>query len=417
MCEWWSRFSSIPDPPRLKPFKCGAAIDLFTDGSCFNQSQMHLRFAAWAVILASPDDTCLAQTHIVESGVLPGLIQSAVRAELYAVLRAIEFTVSCGVTAIIWSDCNAVVVRLRRILQGSSIKPSSTHTDLWRRIEILLHGHTGRFSVVKVAAHRAISQAVNAHDKWILRHNAIADREAVAANYRRPEEFWNLRRRHEDAVDYVEHVNFHVRQVLLAISIAVMQSQNQVEDPLPENLPCEIHAQLPPWKGLRPLILPRSAIRWYGDEMVRMVLSWFWDVLYTSQASMKWISHIQLFADYMGATGNPGPVNIKVWKNGALLPSLALQNFSFKQRVKWCIKVLKVSLRHLGQHIQYGVGIPHSQMICMHTRLFAVPWPDERVQAVDKWLYQCVPYAFKRQSKKPSTLCLSFPIFLGLTKL
>ena len=58
----------------------------------------------------------------------------------------------------------------------------------------------------------------------------------------------------------------------------------------------------------------------------------------------------------------------------------------------------------MGQRISYAVGRPHSNMICMHTGMFAVPWPDERIHAVDKWLFQCVPYAFKRQSKAINAL-------------
>ena len=119
---------------------------------------------------------------------------------------------------------------------------------------------------------------------------------------------------------------------------------------------------------------------------------------------MKWVSHWQLYADYMGATGNPGPVKEGSWKNGAHIPMLTLKGFSFKLRARWFIKLLKECLRHLGQKIEYAVGLPHSHMIKTHTGLFALPWPNDRLDASDDWFLSCVPHAFFRQSKAVESL-------------
>jgi len=127
-------------------------------------------------------------------------------------------------------------------------------------------------------------------------------------------------------------------------------------------------------------------------------------VLFTSKEPIKWVSHIQLYADFMAATGNPGPVNLKGWKDGASVSYLTLKGFSYRQRVRWFVKTLKECLRHMGQPIKFAVGLPHSNMVRMHTGIFAVPWPERRLLAVDKWLYQCVPFAFRRQSKAVDAL-------------
>jgi len=399
MAEWWAYFVQLPMPAHLRPMKVSGRMNLFTDGSCFRQSQPHLRFAAWAVVLAADESENLANTHIIESGELPGLLQSSVQAEIFAVLRAIEFAHVCKTDCTIWTDCSAVVRRLRKILQGSEVKPSSVHADLWNRIQSMVQGSSVAIWVEKVEAHQQVSAASTPHEIWKIRHNAIADREAVAANLRRPHKFWDLASRHMDAVAYVERSNYLCRNVLLLISQAVMRDHDSEEPSCLDNLGSVATQPLPSWTGLKTLTLPSQAIRWYGEELVRIVVSWFWDVLYTSTASMKWVSHLQLYADFMGATGNPGPVKLQGWKNGATVPHLALKGFSYKTRTKWFTKILKECLRHMGQKIAYTVGLPHSNMVCMHTGVMAVPWPDDRLIAVDRWLYSCVPFAFKRQSK------------------
>ncbi|CAL1133679.1 unnamed protein product [Cladocopium goreaui] len=388
MFEWWSHFAALPmpmPPPRLAIAGC---LNLFTDGSCFRQSQQHLRFAAWAVIIASPVLDSLQGTHVLESGPLPGLLQSAVRAELFAVVRALEFAITCKVDVTVWSDCNAVVRRMRRVLQGSQIKPSSAHADLWTRIACLVSNCTNTVKIEKVAAHRKIASASNAHEAWIFRHNQIADREAVKANLRRSPAFWELVSRHDAAVAYVEDVNHFNRKVLLLISQAVVRD-TQVDEQCFEAVPVSgVTMPLPIWTGLRPLTLPAQAIRWYGEDVVRIVVSWFWDVLFTSTEPIRWVSHIQLYADFMAATGNPGPVKLNGWRDGATVPHLTLKGFSYRQRVRWFTKILKECLRHMGQEIKFAVGLPCSNMVCMHTGVFAVPWPECRLLAVDRWLYK-----------------------------
>ena len=59
------------------------------------------------MILAGTGDPDLLQCHLVESGVLPGLMQSAIRAEVFAVIRAITFAVDNDVSVMIWTDCAA----------------------------------------------------------------------------------------------------------------------------------------------------------------------------------------------------------------------------------------------------------------------------------------------------------------------
>lgn len=397
--EWWSYFAALPEPAPPQACPGFKIMHVFTDGSCLYQNQPHKRFAAWAVVLASLDLDDLQQTQIVESGPLPGLLQSAVRAEVFAALRAIEFAVASHAMVTVWTDSDAVVKRLSRILAGSQVNIGSSHSDLWTRIACIVQSHPGQIAVAKVAAHRPVHSAISPAEEWSFRHNATADREAVAANLRRQEVFWQLFHRHTQALAYVESINHVVHSVLLQVSQEVVREQTAAETPNELDRPSSAILPLPAWNGLKPFALPGAAIRWYGEEVVRLILSWFWDVLFTSNAPMVWISHQQLYADFMGSTGNPGPVKDKGWKDGAKVPHLALRGFTFRQRTRWFIKILKECLRHLGQSISFAVGLPESKMVCMHTGLFALPWPAQRLHAIDARMYACIPHTFQRQTK------------------
>lgn len=404
MRSWWTYFALLPTPNKVPHLPQVGHLNLFTDGSCLNQSQPHLRFASWAVVLASDSITEMDSAHIVESGVLPGLLQSAVRAEIFALLRALEFAAVNGSSVHLWSDCQAVVSRFRKILQGRQIKIGSAHADLWNQIAQLAQSFPGPICISKVAAHKAVTTAQLFHEAWCCRYNNLADREAVAANLRRPSSFWQLYFQHTQACEYVVDVNTHVRHVLLTISREVVRAQDCAEVPNDFDFEPHDHMPLPMWRGLQPFSLPPGAIRWYGVDIVRVILSWFFDVVYTSKAPVQWVSHLQLYADFMGATGHPGPINDHGWKDGSTIPQLALRGYSYRQRTKWFIKILKQCLKHSNQNLTYAVGLPHSHMIKMHTGVIALPWPATRLQAVDNWLFSCSSSAFKRQSKRVDAL-------------
>ena len=92
-----------------------AVYDLFTDGSCPYPAESYLRVAAWGVVVAGglgAPGTLLATGH------LPGLIQSAFRAELTAVISAAKFAAISHSKVRIWSDCLGVVKRFARLLRG-----------------------------------------------------------------------------------------------------------------------------------------------------------------------------------------------------------------------------------------------------------------------------------------------------------
>ena len=144
----------------FEPYPAHEQVDLFTDGSCMVPTEPCLRLASWAVILASADTQ--QSPFNLASGPLPGMIQSSFRAEICAVLAALSFAVRYAVPTRVWCDCEGVVSRVSRFLQGSPApRPSSPNFDLWSKVWQLLQSISVRFEIFRVLAHEELD---NCHD-------------------------------------------------------------------------------------------------------------------------------------------------------------------------------------------------------------------------------------------------------------
>ena len=281
----------------------------------------------------------------------------------------------------------------------------SSHADLWLEIQQhIAHSQTS-VGITKVAAHQSHEGAHGVFQEWCFRHNALADRHAVAANFRRSPEFWQLHARHVRAVDSIGSTNRLVQMVQLAISRQVVAADTP-DHLMQEPQLCELACPEMHWACLPPPKIPVQAVRWYGDPVVRRIVSWFWHSLHGSQQPLLWVSHFQLYIDYMLSTGCPGPIRVGngKWIEGNLVSLLSLRGHGFKQRTRWWVKVLKETLRHQGVTLQMEYGKPKSQSILMHTGVIAVPWDQTRLDMVDRWLLSCSSGTFRRQSKAIDSL-------------
>jgi len=393
--EWNCYFANLPAPP-LPSLTLQGDLYLFTDGSCHDQRNVNQRFAGFSVVLASCEAVhdC-SGSQILDSGHLPGLLQSAYRAEIFAVLRALQIAQQHDGRIFLWSDCDGVVRRLKRLISGHALHVNSAHYDLWAEIQMLVRQHEGTLVVARVSAHQP-DDAGDVYKEWCFRHNGIADRHAVRANLTRDTDFWTLWRRHCTACEGIAWFNTHVHDVQLAISReATRNGSPAIPQPLHEPAcarPC------PSWVSLPPLQVPAAAVRWYGDSLVRHIVSWFWATTFSGVHEMVWVSHFQLYVDFMLLTGLPGPVKQERWCDGQTLTPLCLGNYAFRTRARWFTKVLKEILRHMRVTLHSDYGRPASQMVLMHAGIIAVPWPPERLQMVDEWMLSHGGVTFRRQT-------------------
>ena len=390
--QWLTMLAAI-EPPTLSAF-CpeGPTLQLFTDGSCVNQGVAELRFAAWAVVAAPVDD--LASAMVIDCGHLPGLLQHAYRAEIFAVLRAIRAAKHFRRAAMLWSDCEGVVKRVKRILQGGLPRVNSPNYDLWVLISNeVADAKPNQFSITHVSAHRGDS-AVSPLEEWCFRHNTWADRTAVRTNYARPSEFWTLFHQHASQVQAVQDISRQVQGVILAVSRTAVLDRG-VSEPEQDNF------EMPPaaesWKGLPELhTLPATALRWYPERMVRLILSWFLQSTYASDEEVVWVSLAQLYIAFQMATGSFGPVKKTVWCDGDDHGLHDLAGYPFRTRVRWFAKILRETLRKCGIQAVHMYGRPESNALKIHTGVLAVPWPRGQLDLVDQWLLRHLPLGVRR---------------------
>lgn len=396
--EWYSflhqvRCGEVPKPP---PFS-GETLHVFTDGSCCNPAYPDARFASYAIVTADP--AMVWPSKVLESGALPGLRQTSVRAELFAVHKVIRLAAIHSLQAMIWTDCLSVVRRLRRILGGARVKINSPNSDLWMQIQNDLDHAQCVVHCTKVAAHRRLEEAQTPLEEWCFLHNQFADHAAAKAQDHRPAYFWDLLARHTAACVKIDSWNAQIQSVLLSVSKQVLDAKVTHDGdmelvPMPDD-------RVPVWQPLPVLDeLPSGAVRWYGLGMVQKIVSWFWPVAKDSPSPCLWVSYAQLFVDFALSTGEVGPLNIGGWKDCSALPLQGLRNVGFKCRVRSFAKVFREILRHSGVKIASAYVRPHCEMIAMHCSCLALPWPGDRLHAVDRWFlsFSCRP--FRRQSKE-----------------
>ena len=353
--------------------------------------------AAWSVTAADPRQPALCQ--VLDMGPLPGLLQSSYRAEIFAIWRSLCIARLQTEQVHVWTDCGSVVRRLQKILDGHEPKPNSSHSDLWRLVSQCLNDfRPGQVVVHKVTAHQQVSQASSPLEEWCFTHNAFADQTAMAAHRMRPPGFWRLFGQHVNATLACQKISRDVQLTLLAISKAVLRARDLVEEGEREDLGVPMQVTPDDWTPVGQLSIPPAAVRWYGDDVVRQVLSWFWQAVYDSTAELRWVSQFQLYVDFM-LSGESAPTNYDGWKHGKHTPHVDLMAFSFLVRARWFSKVLRECLRHHGTKITFRYGRPHSRAVLMHTGCLALPWCQQRLDGVDSWLLSHSATGFHRTSK------------------
>ena len=401
------------------PSKFHSALPALPESlTCYGWSARPHTLRAWLsyFALASMDpQQCNPQW--TQAGPLPGIIQSAYRAETFAVLQALEFAAVVQLPLHLWSDCGAVVAQVRALLQGKQVSANHAHADLWSRISHLLQ-RIPQVLITRVSAHENPAQAPDALHMWCYHNNARADALAVDANTHRGPAFEHLLAAHRFAVDTMHELSRAIQHVQLQISLAVLQEQDTqkaADDPGQASDDPQSALPVPTWEPLPQLDwVPSAAIRWYGETQVRRIQSWFWSALQPGQLGpVQWISHFQLYVDYQKSTGNFGPIHNKGWCDSQDRPDDLLVDRPFKLRCRWFIKVWKEIMRHRGIALSYNFTRPVSLYLNLHCGCVAVPWPVARLQAIDTWFQRHLVATASRDGRSLQTLpvCQQDPAF------
>ena len=166
---------------------------LFTDGACSTPRGTDLSFAAWSVVNAT-SELIVANSH------LPGLHQSAPRAELYALLVATNWVRFHGVQAVVWGDSFSVLEGFCLLLEGEEPASHWDNLDLWHRVADQMRDlQPGQLRVQHVTSHLDVMLCETAFEEWAACWNQHADTVATCTNVNRT---WTFQTTLQQALDY-----------------------------------------------------------------------------------------------------------------------------------------------------------------------------------------------------------------------
>ena len=418
MDSWWATLLDIPYPVvqeelALPDQRC---YDLFTDGSCLWPKAHQYRLASWAVCLAGLSEDW-SDSRVLQAGPLPGLQQSAFRAELFAVFIAVQWSRVNNKRIRIWSDCLGVVKRFKRLLSSKQQpKHGVAHYDLWMVIyEELQHMQHKHVQITKVAAHQSLDMAESAFDSWVVVNNLLADRAAKLANLCRPPWFWQAHRHHVSQVIQCEEVGKAVQAVILDISrqVVVRTACHAADGSLTREQPADmtLSTQLDTsgtWTDVdivRPL--PWKLTQVFGFVVTARVAAWISESLQAAQTDgepCRWVSVHQLYLDYQLATGDIGPIFDQGWTDESRRPDICLRGFPFRRRCSWFSRLLKRLVQSSGGHLDVRVLRPHSTVFALHTPSIWIPWTQQRLDWIEEWAIVRVPRSITRDGHLLDTL-------------
>ena len=165
-------------PPEMWRHSLGC--DLFPDGSADHPRCPTTRIASWAVCIAHWEDP--EQYVQLSAGIVPGLCQTVLRAEISAMISCLTFLSEMPCGGRVWTDNATVLDRTNAILQGVfQIQANTPDGDLWRQVAALAPVVRDKVVIAKVYSH-IDSSTLSAAEQWVVRGNSAADQAAQLAH-------------------------------------------------------------------------------------------------------------------------------------------------------------------------------------------------------------------------------------------
>ena len=393
--SWLRCLASIPDdlPPCALDFLPDVWNPVFTDGSCLWQSDPAFRVASWGAVLAHPftPQWTFSCRGVLCSGVLPGLCQSAYRAELYALSVVLHRAAVGGFRVKIYSDCLGVVNKFQLLTRGQArSKVNSANADLWMWVlESTDRLGLDKIYVLKTPAHRTVASARSRFEAWMFWHNAPADQVAKFANLDRGEAFWKVWSSHSEAVVAARHLHQQAWNLHLAVAQQSVKDENAMTlDSLPAQQPkptrvFQTKFDIAAWQGEVPSQLAHE----YGFGMAQRIAIWWKARTGTGDSTVQWVSCAHLYIDYQLSWGCAGPLKCKsAWLDTFLRPYVDGNKFPFLKRLKWFRRCLKLFWAQTRQTVGLEICRCTSEIVQAHVFAASVAWDAAALATSESWL-------------------------------
>ena len=373
--QWWQYLDGLAREPPLPeiapPFPI---LDLFTDGSCLFPTDPDCRVAAFSVIHAAPFSLDYQQQCFrpLVAQPLAGVIQSAFRAELQAVVVALRIAQKFKVWVRIWSDSGSVISLFQKhVIDGVPVNYNSKHADLLHEL-VGLACEIGpqKIALLKVPAHENKDFYDTELEHWLLDGNSAADHAARWANQARPPSVWQLWNDHVQALHTNRHTASTIRRHMIQVGRLWKNSPgaapHQVSDPLVLRAPRPARVQPAlSWSSAEPIVLCKPGFnRLFSTALASDVQRWISSIR-DPAAPLRWISFIHLFVSFLRRCG---PVDIsKVdgqWQIQRGEVARLGNHVKFTLRAKWFRLMLQQFLRDSNVEFVTATVRPFSQWVC-----------------------------------------------------
>ena len=393
--DWLRCLNAIPSqvPPCAVEFSSSRWNCVFTDGSCLWQSLPDVRVAAWGVVLAVPfsGHWTSAGPRVLCSGQLPGLCQTAYRAELYALCVALHHAAVGGFRVKIYSDCLGVINKYFLLTRGQvGLKQNTGSADLWQwLLSSLDRLGQNNVQLIKTPAHRRVSSATTQREAWQFWNNSVADQVAKFANLDRGEEFWTTWSEHAQAVTAAKQLHEQAWQLHLQVGLLSVQDSASadldvevVHVPRPSRV-FEPRFCIAAWKGS----IPPAFANEYGYGMASRIAQWWTARTSAGTEEIKWVSFVHLYVDYQLTWGCAGPLQSKkTWLDIFLRPYLDAGKYPFLKKVKWFRRCLKQFWSQSQQVIGMEQCRCASEIMQTHIQSASVRWDAAALHMTENWI-------------------------------
>ena len=393
----WFRYLDSLSVPQVDPCWAPACpiLDMFTDGSCLFPRYPDLRMASFSVVLSKPFQLSYDHSWFqpVVAQPLPGIVQTAYRAELMAVIVAMQHALHAKGCIRIWTDClNVVKAHHKYIQDGRQIKPNGKNADLltWF-LDLALQLGPQRLAILKVPAHENKQDYANDLERWLVEGNSAADKAADAANRLRSPATWNL------WTSYAEQVHFHqtlandIRAHMIAVSkLWNAHGPEHVRSSAPQpSRPLRPARALPDlvWTGPDPLDLQQPTfVRLFGRQLASDVQTWLEQVRDGNQ-QIQWISYFQLYISFQKRKGPwfVGKPNGK-WHVETGPAALLMNHVKLSVRVKHFRLMLQQFLKDCGVVFTTGTVRPVSEWLKCFRGAIGFQFDTTEFDFVETWL-------------------------------
>ena len=206
---------------------------LFTDGACTQHPCQDLCLASWGVIDAS-------SRVPVSSGLVPGVMQTAPRAELHAIISAIRWTIHFQQRVVIWSDAKWLVSILQQLLSTGWADLEGDNCDLWQVVACLCEQLVHEQLWIKhVPSHLDEASCCSPFEEWVATNNNHVDQVAAIANACRTQAFLELRNRASQLIHSAMARIRGLRQIYMRIADCTAQKPSR-QTPAHEDEPDEL---------------------------------------------------------------------------------------------------------------------------------------------------------------------------------